>query len=596
MTLSTDRRTFLKGGMAGVAALGLGVLGGCGDESLPVADGARPDATGDLLPPGRDGSDGGIAGELGLPDGPVGDMGPGEQPIPDTGPAAKRPDTTVRQRHLGVLSHAKQSTSQKKLWGVTQLGAGETHQRLDWLKVDVTAGPSGGAPASLLYLSHLTDTHIVDEESPARSVSADGVASPAWRAQEAHASQVLDAMVRKINKFHAFRPMDLVLVTGDTVDNNQKNEFSWFLKILEGGQVQPNSGSLEDPTAGQANDPHDAFTAAGLGTIPWFVCHGNHDGLIQGNFPMDAWLKLDYSVIVGDPTRGKVTAIDLGRVNPPTCNAIPSDESALPPRCIPTSPGKLGTGTLPSDQDRAHLKIQDWLSMLHKASGLPVGHGLTSSQVSGGVGDFTVDPVPGLPLRLVVLDTCAKGLATGEYGADRISSFLKPALQKAVTDQVLVIVASHHPSDGIPLTGSLLRQALGACENVILHLCGHKHRHAVQARIGSTPLLGYWEVETCSLIDFPQQGRLVELVDNRDGTAELWMTLFDFDTDHQPGGPMAAASRFLSLYEIHCGDEGGSGEGKAGDRNVILPVALPQAVRTKLALLPGKPIESKLFS
>ena len=89
----------------------------------------------------------------------------------------------------------------------------------------------------------------------------------------------------------------------------------------------------------------------------------------------------------------------------------------------------------------------------------------------------------------------------------------------------------------------------------------------------------------------------MELVDRRDGTAEIWLTLVDFDTEHQPTGPLALASRFFALYEVHSGrSSAGENEGQVGDRNVVLPVALPKTIQSKLSSLPGQPIESKLLA
>jgi hypothetical protein len=102
-------------------------------------------------------------------------------------------------------------------------------------------------------------------------------------------------------------------------------------------------------------------------------------------------------------------------------------------------------------------------------------------------------------------------------------------------------------------------------------------------------------VETCALLDWPQQGRLVELVDRRDGTCDLWLTMFDFDTDHKPLGALVEGARFHALKEVHAGEEGSGGPGKAASRNVVLPVAIPVAIRQKLAALPGQAIESTLF-
>ena len=501
----------------------------------------------------------------------------------------------MRQRIRSVLPLSKQSKSKLKQWGVTKLGPGEKHLRTDLLKVDATAGTATGPAASMLYAAHFSDVHVLDEESPARSINADVIVSPAWRAQEAHATQVLDAMVRKVIKFHALRQVDFVALTGDCIDNNQKNELDWFVKVLEGGKVTPNSGKLEDPVSGAGNDPHDTFTAAGLGKIPWFVAHGNHDGLVQGNFPKLSLL--GYSVLMGNPTRNKIGVVELGRVNPPACNTIPAGAAPSPKRCIPTASTKLKSGSLTADKQRKHLTRQGWLEAVFDAGGQPKNHGLTYSHVSKGRGDFSANPVAGLPLRLIMLDTCAPAIAEGAYSSSTISSFLQPALKQAQADQVLVVVASHHPSSSILGTGSKLRQTLNGFPNVLLHLVGHGHKNRVWARSGTSPAHGYWEVETSSLMDWPQQGRLVELVDNRDGTGELWLTLFDYDTDHKPLGQVVQGARFLALDEVHAGASKGasSAEGKAFDRNVVLPVHIPAAVAKKLALIKGKPIESKLF-
>jgi hypothetical protein len=196
---------------------------------------------------------------------------------------------------------------------------------------------------------------------------------------------------------------------------------------------------------------------------------------------------------------------------------------------------------------------------------------------------------------LIVLDTTSAVGAQGNY--DRISSFLEPALEQALEADLAVIVISHHYSGGVLLQGQQLRETLARYPNVLLHLVGHGHENVVTEVAGESPEYGYWEVQTCGLVSWPQQARLVEVVDKRDGTVELWLTLIDFEVDHGPPGALAAASRFLSLYEIHNGKEGGGAEAEGGvnDRNVILPVAIPAGVRAKLAQVTGKEPETPLF-
>lgn len=38
---------------------------------------------------------------------------------------------------------------------------------------------------------------------------------------------------------------------------------------------------------------------------------------------------------------------------------------------------------------------------------------------------------------------------------------------------------------------------------------------------------GFWEISTASHIDFPQHARILELVDNGDGTLSIFGTLVD---------------------------------------------------------------------
>jgi hypothetical protein len=51
------------------------------------------------------------------------------------------------------------------------------------------------------------------------------------------------------------------------------------------------------------------------------------------------------------------------------------------------------------------------------------------------------------------------------------------------------------------------------------------------------PSQGFWEVTTCAVIDWPCQARLVELLDNGDGTLSIACTMVDYDAPVQPGQP-----------------------------------------------------------
>lgn len=59
---------------------------------------------------------------------------------------------------------------------------------------------------------------------------------------------------------------------------------------------------------------------------------------------------------------------------------------------------------------------------------------------------------------------------------------------------------------------------------MVLNGHGHDNRVLAQQCPGAKPSDGFWEVETASLIDFPQQTRIAEIVYNYDGTGSVLLT------------------------------------------------------------------------
>ena len=109
---------------------------------------------------------------------------------------------------------------------------------------------------SLAYFGQLSDFQLADEESPARVEPLDAVSSQfsaAFRPWESLEPMIDDAMIRQVDSFagagpvaaaHGRRPkMDFTIDTGDSADSQQLNETEWVRTLLEGGTLDPNSGT-----------------------------------------------------------------------------------------------------------------------------------------------------------------------------------------------------------------------------------------------------------------------------------------------------------------------------------------------------------------
>ncbi|MBK9517978.1 MAG: TIGR03768 family metallophosphoesterase [Anaeromyxobacter sp.] len=446
-------------------------------------------------------------------------------------------------------------------YGTWRLAAGyDAGRRLDLMPPGYTGAQVSGA-ARLASLFAFSDIHVGDEESPAQAVNFgwQGGSSSAYSGVMLYTTQVLDAAVQTVNAIHRERPIDFGLSLGDVTNNNQHDELRWYLDVMDGRVVRPDSGDEDDPIPGPGNDHQDPFQAAGLDpAIAWYQVRGNHDDLWMGTAPVTDRIRAAYTgdliLELGDvftaPEGIESHGFYMGALDGRTpfgdvFGAGPVDTFPSPPR-VPAA-----------DPDRRPLSRPEYLEEFLGSTSRPAGHGFTADAVAADSASYTFEPMATLPLKVIVLDDTqpADDFALhgqGYLGADRLA-WLLAELEAGQAEGKLMIIAAHVPLTYVNwrraaplLTAAEIAARLNAYPNLVAWLSGHVHRSNVTARPSLDPARpasaghGFWEIWNPSLRDFPQQFRLIELVRNSDATLSIFLTNVDPAVAE---GSLAATSR-----------------------------------------------------
>ena len=445
----------------------------------------------------------------------------------------------------------------------------------------------------LACLWHLSDLHVCDAESPARAEYLDRYSDPdspyreelgdigTYRPQEAFTVQVATTMVGTVNAWRhgpvTGASIDSVLLTGDLTDNAQRNELAWYQGIVEGGVISPRSGDdARSSWVGATNadywderywhpdgapegvDPDRPTRLYGYPTIPglveaarrdvvspglslpWISVHGNHDGLLQGTVAPDDDLRAlatGTERIIGLPEGldPMVTALTIDGTGP--VNYI---HDATSPRTV-----------IAPDEGRDFVDPDEFTGTTRPADG-------------AGAAKYFVTDVG--RLRIVALDTVnPHGGWQGSLGQEQFDWLVRTLDESA---DRYVVIASHHPSPTLTngyapegaerrVLGDRVVELLLARANVIAWIAGHVHFHAA-GRHGDDER-GFWEITTSSLIDWPQQARILEFARVSDaGRPEIAIisTVVDHDapaewtaTELDDPANLAAISRALSAND-----------------------------------------------
>ncbi|GGW37322.1 metallophosphoesterase [Streptomyces lucensis JCM 4490] len=496
--------------------------------------------------------------------------------------------------------------------GYRRLGDGPGWKRVVRAELATPKAGRAGRRRTLAAFVQFTDLHLMDVQHPLRWEFLRAGDPHAWRPHEALTVPGAVSLVERVNALRGApvtgAPLHFVMTTGDNTDNNAHSELEWFMKVMSGGRITPNTGDPRhyegvqnsglklywqpDSTA-RDNDkalgfPHlKGFLAAAIREVrspglnlPWYSTVGNHDFLPLGAYGShgDPYLA---EAAIGGRKLMTASAADARKILDSVKHA--TDPKGAGYRDFLKAHARSMRSVTP-DERRAPYTPADYLKAhldpAHQGHG-PVGHGYSTANLDAGTQYYVFrvsDDVIGISL-----DTTDPG---GHYEGSVGTAQLK-WLEKTLKDNKdsYAVVFSHHTSTTMTNTrpdparpgerrhdGAEVVSVLSAHTNVLAWVNGHVHKNVVTPHKASGGR-SFWEISTASHIDFPHLARVVELTDNKDGTVSLFTTLIESAAPHRTDFSDLSQTGLAALYRELAHNAPGAHKtlaGSAADRNTEL--------------------------
>jgi metallophosphoesterase (TIGR03767 family) len=470
--------------------------------------------------------------------------------------------------------------------GYRRLGGGKGWPRV--VRSELATPRSGRAErrTALAAFVQLTDLHLIDAQHPLRLEFLRSADVHAWRPQELLTVQGAVSLVERVNALRGApvtgAPLHFAMTTGDNTDNNAMTELEWFLTVLSGGRITPNTGdprryegvqnsglvqywqpdsALRDADKQRGFPQLEGFLAAAMREVrspglnlPWYSTVGNHDSLPLGCYGHGDLYLADFAV--GGRKLMTLPAAEARKLQDAIRNA--TDPLGVRFRDLleahardlrPVTPDERRAPYTAAEYVKAHL------DPAYTGMG-PVGHGYSTANLDAGTQYYSfriADDVIGISLDT----TDPGGHYEGSVGAAQLR-WLDRTLRENADSHAVVF--SHHTSrtmdNGRPdparpnerrYRGADVLAVLGRHRNTLAWINGHIHRNEITPHTGADGH-AFWEISTASHVDFPQLARVVELADNKDGTLSLFTTMVESAAPHRTDFTDLSQTGLAALY------------------------------------------------